>query len=239
MLALCLCCIIFFFAGCVQGLTGFGSALVAIPLLTLMLDIKLAVALCILHGMVMTIIVALDLRRHFDWTKIRPLLLGSIPGVLAGAYCFKHIDQGFLKNLLGCVLVGYSVFNLIFQPKPLRLSSFWGYLAGFATGAIASVISAGGPPSIIYATLTGWTKDEMKATLTGFFLFSGLFMIGVYAAGGLFPEKTLSLFLLTVPAVLLGTVLGSRFSSRINQRTYLRLVYILLIGMGLLMFRPT
>ena len=55
----------------------------------------------------------------------------------------------------------------------------------------------------------------------------------------LFPEKPLSLFLLTVPAVLLGTVLGSRFSSRINQRTYLRLVYILLIGMGLLMFRPT
>lgn len=230
------CCCVFLFAGGVQGLTGFGAGLVAIPLLTLMIDIKLAVGLCILQGMIITTSMAYDLRRHFEWSKILPLLLGSIPGVLLGAYLFKHVNPDWLEILLGVLLISYSVFNLLFRPKPLYLSSLWGYVAGFGTGAITSVISAGGPPSIIYTTLTGWKKEEMKATLTGFFLYNGLFTMVVYFFGGNFVPGTWLLFAVTAPFVFLGTLLGSRLSRRINQQTYLRLVYILLIIMGLLMF---
>ncbi|MGI6639134.1 MAG: sulfite exporter TauE/SafE family protein [Desulfobulbus sp.] len=231
------CCLVFLFAGLVQGLTGFGAGLVAIPLLTMMIDIKLAVPLCILHNMIITSSLTVALHRYFDWRKIMPLFLGGIPGVLLGAYWFKHVEPSWLELILGVMLICYSLFNLVFQPKPLYLSSLWGYVAGFFTGAISSVVSAGGPPSIIYATLTGWEKEEMKATLTGFFLLNGIFMVTVYYLGGLFTMETLSYFAFTAPFVFFGSMLGSRLSSRINQRSYLRLVYILLTIMGLLMFR--
>lgn len=235
MLVYLYCCSVFLFAGIVQGLTGFGSGLVAIPLLTLMIDIKLAVGLCILHNMIITTSMAVDLRRHFKWSKILPLLIGSIPGVLLGAYWFKHVNPNWLELFLAVLLISYSLFNLVFRPQPLYLSSLWGYVAGFFTGAISSVISAGGPPSIIYATLTGWKREEMKATLTGFFLYYGGLTVLVFYLGGNFGPGTWLLFAITAPFVFLGTVLGSRFGKRINQQTYLRLVYILLIIMGLIM----
>ena len=237
MLVYLYCCSVFLFAGGVQGLTGFGAGLVGVPLLVLMIDIKLAVAVSILQGLIITSSMAYDLRRYFDWGKIMPLLLGGIPGVLVGGYVFKHVNPDWLQMFLGVILISYSVFNLLFRPKPLYLSSLWGYIAGFLTGAISSVISVGGPPSIIYTTLTGWKKEEMKATLTGFFLFLNIFVIVVYFFGGLFTLKALHYFALTVPFVFLGTLLGSRSSRRINQKVYLRLVYILLIVMGVIMLR--
>ncbi|MGI6657592.1 MAG: sulfite exporter TauE/SafE family protein [Desulfobulbus sp.] len=236
MLVYVYCCLVFLFAGAVQGLTGFGAGLMAIPLLTLMIDIKLAVGLCILHGLIITCSMAVDLRRYFEWSKIMPLFIGAIPGVLLGAYWFKHVDPNWLEVFLGVLLISYSLFNLLFRPKPLYLSSAWGYVAGFCSGAITSVISAGGPPSIIYTTLTGWKKEEMKATLTGFFLYNGIFTVVVYSFGGNFAKGTWTIFAITAPFVFLGTLLGSRLSRRINQQTYLRLVYILLIIAGLLMF---
>ncbi len=238
MLITCLCCLIFLFSGLVQGVTGFGAGMVAIPILTLVVDIKLAVRLCILHGLLITLAMAAELYRHFEWRKIVPLCVGSMPGILLGAYWFTHVDPTWLEILLGVLLIGYSLLNLLFRPKPLYLAPWWGYVAGFCTGAIASVISVGGPPAIIYTTLTGWKKEEMKATLTGFFFYSSIFITAVYGVGGQFDRNSWVLFALTAPFAFLGTRLGSRLSGRIKQQNYLRLVYLVLIVMGLLMLIP-
>ena len=121
MLVYLYCCSVFLFAGGVQGLTGFGAGLVGVPLLVLMIDIKLAVAVSILQGLIITSSMAYDLRRYFDWGKIMPLLLGGIPGVLVGGYVFKHVNPDWLQMFLGVILISYSVFNLLFRPKPLSL----------------------------------------------------------------------------------------------------------------------
>ena len=231
------CSCIFFLAGLIQGITGFGAGLVAIPLLAFLIDIKQAVALCILHGLIITGSMAYDLRRSFEWHRIKPLAFGAVPGILVGAHWFQYVDPHWLKLFLGAVLISYSLFNLFFTPKPLYLSSWWGYLAGLVTGFITAIISAGGPPAVIYTTLTGWKKEEMKATLTGFFLINTLFVVSVYLYGGMFNLSVLTLFVISAPFVFLGTKFGSRLGRRIKQRTYLQMTYLLLILMGLLMFR--
>ena len=57
----------------------------------------------------------------------------------------------------------------------------------------------------------------------------------MHAFSGVITWSTLTYFLLTLPAVLLGTFAGSRISGRINRRTYLRTVYLLLMGLGIVM----
>ena len=94
---------------------------------------------------------------------------------------------------------------------------------------------AGGPPAIIYTTLHDWKKDEIKATLTGFFALSGYLTAAVHAFSGVITWSTMTYFVLTLPSVLLGTFAGSRISGRINRRTYLRTVYLLLAGLGVMM----
>ena len=72
--------LIFLLGSFTQGLTGFGFALVSIPLLVLFMDIQIAVPLCMLSGLVITAFLSLQLKDHLDWRKILPLLFGCLPG---------------------------------------------------------------------------------------------------------------------------------------------------------------
>lgn len=226
---------IFFLAGLIQGLTGFGGGLTAIPLLCLIIDIRQAVPLSILSGLVITTVMTWDLRHFLDRRKILPMLIGSAPGVLVGTMLLKQADPRMINHLLGFLLIGISALQLTFKPKPIKPSVAWAYLAGFVSGGITASVGAGGPPVIIYTTLTDWKKDEIKAALTGFFVLNGYMTVVVHAVGGLLTLATIIQFAVTVPFVLLGTFAGSRISDRINRRTYLKIVYVLLMGLGVLM----
>lgn len=230
-----LACTIFSLAGGVQGVTGFGGALVAIPLLSLVMDVKQAVPLSILNGLVTTTAMAYTLRHHLDWRKILPMLIGSLPGTILGTLLLKEADAGLISRMLGLILVAVSVFNLRFAPRPVNPSRTWGHVAGFFSGAITATVGAGGPPVIIYATLHDWNKDEIRATLTGFFVINGYVTAAFHAGSGIITGHTLHLFALTGGFVLLGTMAGSRISTRMPRRTYLRIVYLLLIGLGVML----
>ena len=70
---------IFLLAGLVQGLTGFGSALVAIPLLCLVVDIKTAVPLCMLNSLIITTTLILQLKKDVDRKKLCPFVSVQYP----------------------------------------------------------------------------------------------------------------------------------------------------------------
>lgn len=227
--------IVFLLAGFVQGLTGFGSALVAIPLLSFILDIKTAVPLCMLNGLIITSYLAFTLRRHLDKDKILPLLIGALPGIAVGVYLLKEVDAGHIRYAIGALLIGYSLYNIIITPRPIDPGKTWGYIAGFLTGAIGAAFSAGGPPAIIYTTLTSWKKEEIKATLTGFFVVNSSITVLVHALSGITTMETMKIFAVTAPFVLIGTTIGSFVSGRINRKMYLQIIYLFLIVMGILM----
>ena len=227
--------LIFFMAGITQGMTGFGAGLLAMPLLAFYIDIRVAVPLCMLNGLLITGFLCLHLKRHVDWRKIMPLLTGSLPGVILGIALLKKTDEALLALFLGLLLVGYTGYRLLVTVRPRFLHPGWAYLAGFATGLISGAFSAGGPPTIIYTTLTGWTKDEIKATLSGFFFVSGVVTAAGHAVSGLTTMAVLQLFGATSPAVLGGVILGAFCAKRFSTEGYLRLVLACLLLLGLLM----
>jgi uncharacterized protein len=230
-----LACLIFFLAGLTQGLTGFGGGLVAIPLLCMIMDVKVAVPLSILSGLVITTTMTFELRRLLDWRKIMPLLIGSIPGVFIGTILLKQADPVLIYRILGLLLICISALNLTIKPKPINPPIIWGYIAGFFSGVITASVGAGGPPAIIYTTLNDWKKDEIKATLTGFFVLNGYCTALVHAFNGMITLKVWEYFVPTLLFVLLGTFAGSMISGRINRRTYLQVVYVLLMALGVMM----
>lgn len=235
MMAAVFSCCIFFLAGCVQGLTGFGGALFAIPLLSLVMDIKQAVPLAILNGLVVTTTLAYTLRHWLDWRKILPLLAGSVPGILLGTAFLKLADPVVISRLLGGVLIAISLLNLCCAPRPINPPRIWGGIAGFCSGAINATVGAGGPPAIIYTTLHDWKKDEIRATLTGFFVLNGYATAMVHAGNGIITGDILGLFALTCGFVFLGTLAGARISHKIPRPTYLRIVYLLLASLGVML----
>jgi len=227
--------LIFLAAGFTQGVTGFGFGLLAIPLLSLFIDIKTAVPLCSLLGILITAFLSLRLRKHIDQRKILPLLLGCIPGVAIGTLFLKTAPPALLSMLMGIMLMAYVLYRLTGRQQPRSINARWAYVAGFFTGAISSAFSAGGPPTIIYTTLRGWDKNEIKATLSGFFLVGGLTVITAHALTGLTTRLVLHYFMLSAPVVIGGVFAGSLLYDRIDTGGYLKLLHYLLLAMGILM----
>jgi uncharacterized protein len=221
--------------GFTQGLTGFGSALVSLPLLVLFMDIRLAVPFSILNGLLITTVLSLQLKSHLDWRKIGPLLAGFVPGVGAGVLFLKKTSEPLFLLLLGLMLVGFALFRLLAHPRPIRLGRGWGLTAGFASGAISAAFSAGGPPSIIYATLTGWSKHQIKATLSIYFFLGGLVTVAAHWLGGLITWEVVRLFGWSFPAVLAGVWSGALLYGAFRTEAYLRLVLLALLVMGVMM----
>jgi uncharacterized membrane protein YfcA len=228
---------IFLIAGFTQGVTGFGFGLLAIPLLTFIIHIKTAIPLCSLHGLLITGYLSFRLRHHIDKKKIVPLLVGCLPGIGAGVFFLKKAPSDLLAVLMGIMLISYSLYRLFAKPVRLGINPAWAYIAGFCTGAIGSAFSAGGPPTIIYTTLTGWNKDDIKATLSGFFLAGGIFIALAHALNGLTTVLVLRSFAMTSPAVVLGVVAGSALYNKIDTAQYVRLLLYILLVMGFLMLR--
>lgn len=229
--------VIFFLGGFTQGLTGFGSALVAVPLAGLLIELDILVPLTALHGIVITSFLSWQLRENLSIVKLKPLVIGCIPGVMVGVLLLRHADRGLLKILLGLFVAGYSLYRLTSKHtiRTTAISSNWAYPAGFFTGIFGAAFSAGGPPAVIYTSLTDWRKDDIKATMSSLFLFTGLLSTSGHAFGGFFTWDILLLFAATVPFIFLGVWAGSRLYARIDQRLYLRVMLVGLLIAGLLL----
>ena len=227
--------LIFFLASWVQGVSGFGPALVAIPLLSLFIDVKMAIPLCSLSSLIITTYMAVQLKKHFDRKKILPLCAGAIPGIILGATLLKIVPSEIIRTLMGTLLIAYALYNIFFTIKPRKINYNWGYVSGFLSGSIGAAFSAGGPPTIIYTTLNYWTKDEIKATLTGFFCFNSYMVASAHLINGLTTFTVGKYFLFSAPSVLLGTAIGSYCYRFFRRDVYLRVVFLCLVVMGIIM----
>lgn len=224
--------LITFLAGFTQGLSGFGSILLALPLLTIMLDIKTVVPLAALDAFLATIILLFELRRHLDWKKILPLVAGSLPGIPIGVFFLKYMNTDAIQLTMGIMLLVYAFFGLLFRPVVWEMKAAGASLAGFGAGCLGGALGASGPPVIVYTSLQPWTKDVIKATLQGFLAASGMVVILLHALSGLTTMPVLRYFLVSMPALVVGTILGSFFYGRIDEKAYRRIILIVLALLG-------
>ena len=226
---------VLFLAGFTQGLSGFGAILMSLPLLAVFLDIKTVIPLTALAAQAITLMVLFQLKQHLDWKKILPLVVSALPGILVGVYFLKRMEKGVIHWILGTMLIVYSLYSLFFRRNKSGLKERWAYLFGFLGGCLGGAFSAAGPPVIVYTSLCAWSKDQIKVTLQGYFVMSGMVVVLVHAANGLTTLPVVRFFAAGLPLLFLGTYIGGRFYGRINEIAYRRLMMVLLAGLGVLM----
>ena len=230
-----LICIILFLAGFTQGLSGFGSILLSIPLLTIFMDIKAVIPLTALVGLSITVMLLIQLWQHLEWKKIVPLLLGAVPGIIAGVFLLKRLDKGIIQMILGSILVIYAVYSIVFRTQGRKIKDGWAYLFGFSAGCLGGALSAAGPPVIVYTSLQDWTKDQIKVTIQGFYLISGLIVVSLHALTGLTTLTVIRYYGVSLPVLLIGTYIGSLFYGSIKEEHYRKVILILLALLGAFM----
>jgi uncharacterized membrane protein YfcA len=221
-----------FLAGLIQGLSGFGSVLLSLPVLILFLDVKTAIPLVALIALALNVQLLIQLRQHLEWRRVYPLLAGTLLGVPAGVFLLKHLDTSLIQIVLGAVLIGYALYGLTFRGSMRGIRERWAYLYGFLAGCFGGALSASGPPVVIYTSLQPWSKDQTKVTLQGYFLISGLIVVSFQAANGLTTWTVMKLFVLSLPAVVTGTLVGSHFYGMVREEGYRRIIMTFLGCLG-------
>ena len=229
-----LCCIAFL-GGLVQGLTGFGVVLVALPLMGFFIDIKTAIPLILLLGLVINFTLISQLIKHIDYKKWIFLFLFSLPGIPIGIYVLKYVNSNYLELLIGCVVIVTSLFSMLNKSSSKKLNKAWACLAGFISGFLGGSIGATGPPVVIYTSLQPWDKQEMKTTMVSFFILAGLGILIFYLFNGLITKQILVSFGYCIIPLISGVACGLFIFNRINDTLYRRIINLLLLILGIML----
>ena len=222
-----------FLAAFIQGVTGFGSGLVAMALVPLFMELRDAVPVVALLGLAVNGVIMLQLRQHIDRRKVLPMVLGALAGVPVGVYALKTLDPQILKLVLGLILVGYVGYALLAGDEHrFRVGDPWGLLAGGLGGVLGGAFNTSGPPVILYVTLKDWSKDAIKASLQVFFVAISLTAIPLHIIAGNLHTQHLPLAGLALPVLLLGVWVGTKVYDHIDGDAFRKVVLVGLAVMG-------
>jgi len=200
-------CIVFA-AGFIQGLSGFGSAIIAIPLLTFFLDVKTAVPLVVMLGIIIGLINSRELIQYNQTRLLAPLIFTALCGIPVGILFIKSVQESFVLLVLSILLISYSLYTLLGLKSRIFSHHIVGYLAGFFSGLLGATVSISGPPVILYATAQDWSAKEKKSLLATYFLLVTIFTaIGFYMSG-LLNDEVMILFGYSVIPLIVGTYAG-------------------------------
>lgn len=222
-------------AALLQTTSGFGFALLAMPLVALVIGVKEAAPLVALVGWTLYAVNLVRYRRGLDWRVLLPLAVAAALGVPLGVWALSNLNEDIVKSALGVSLIAYALYSLWRpQTEPLR-SELWAYPAGFLAGILGGAFNTPGPPVIVYGNLRQWPRDLFRSTLQALFLFSSSLVIVSHIAAGNLTFATIPTYLLLIPALLLGVWAGSAIDRRISNERFRGLVLALIFATGALM----
>ena len=223
------------FAGSIVfGITGFGAALVTIPLATHLVPLPFALALFVLMDLANAFRVGFENPRNAvrsEWTRMVPTILA---GTVTGVTLLVHLPRNAATLALGVFVFAFALYGLVSHPDARRmLSQRWAYPAGFAGGITSTLFGAGGLPSAMYLSHRGLTKEQYRATMGLATLTSiSLRTLAFLATGLLLDSKVWLYALAVVPAGLLGLWVAGHLFRRISREVLMRAISLLLLASG-------
>ncbi len=237
-MTLALGCVCIAFASIVGGATGFGTALVATPLMLLVgISVPETVSVILVVGLVTRCAVMIRLRAHIVWSRASLLALGSIPGAWAGAAVLHVVSVHYLKIAAGvlAVLCGVSMVVVSTPDEPRSPSPAAAAATGAVGGFLSTTTALNGPPPALLLTRAGIPPMVFIADMAGYFTVVSAVSLIVLGARGQIPHSILWPALPTyVVASLLGTGAGLWIAHRLPERAFRLAVIGLVIVAGAL-----
>jgi hypothetical protein len=217
----------------IRGVSGFGSGLVAVPLLAHFLPLTFVVPLILVTDFLASVALGTHTRKHARWDEVKPLILFSILGVLAGTTLLVSLPQAPLLATLGVFVLLFGARSVLNLHGTRTISRRWAIPAGLAGGAIGALFGTGGPPYVIYLNHRVHDKGELRATFSILFLIEGGLRIAVFLVAGLLLHvELLFAILAALPLVALGLFLGNRVHIGLSPLQMQRLIGIMLLVSG-------
>lgn len=222
-----------FLGSIVFGATGFGAALVTMPLATHLVPLPFALALFALADIANSFSVGLEKPKNAvrgEYLRFVPMIL---LGTAAGVTVLINLPRAAGMLLLGAFVIVYAVYALFPHASQRVISQGWVWVAGFVGGVTSALFGAGGPPYVIYLSQRGLSKEAFRATLGLITMTSiSLRVIAFFLTGLLLDPQVWLAAALVVPAAFAGVAVGRRIFLRASKEQLARVIALLLLASG-------
>ncbi|MFJ2387599.1 sulfite exporter TauE/SafE family protein [Pseudomonas koreensis] len=217
----------------VFGIAGFGTALVAGPILILFLPLSKIVPLLVLLDFVAAFGNLLPSRRDVAKSELLRLLPCMAVGCTLGVIFLLNLKSDLLLLLMGLFISAYAVYSLWVKTRPTQLSATWALPMGTVGGLFGALFGSGGFLYAIYLN-SRLPKDAARATQSALISCSTVVRLSLFAIAGVYAElPLLMLAVCLLPAMALGLWIGRRLTLRLSREAFVRLVTWLVLASGI------
>jgi len=214
------------------GISGFGSTLIAVPLLAHLMPLKFVIPVVVVLDCVSAISMGLKLRADVWKSEFVPMLPFLLVGLLMGAFVLLNVPTQWLLLGLGGFVLLFGA-NYLVDRKPLIRLPRWAVAPiGLFAGTTSSALGVGGPIYVFYFTTRGATPQQIRATVPAVFSFTTVARIAIFAGVGLFNVEILIAVALLLPVMALGLWCGHRLHGRLARDQAVRIIGALLLLSG-------
>lgn len=221
-------------AGCARGFSGFGGALIFVPIASSVVGPRLAVPLLLIVDLVLTPGLVPNAWRNADRRDVGMMVAGAIFGIPLGTWLLTHLDGitirwaivGIVVILLALLMSGWR-----FRGPP---SGGITVAVGLTSGLFSGAAQVGGPPVVAYWLGGTATPQTVRANIVLYFAISSVLSVGSYLVARLITWESVQLSLLIGPTFALGLFSGARIFSRVSEPVFRRTCYGLIAGAAVL-----
>lgn len=221
-------CAVAFVAGTARGFSGFGSALIFMPLASSMAAPRLVAALLLIIDFVAAAPLVPNAWKHADRRATAVMVAGALIGVPVGTVLLSRLDP---------VTTRWIISTFVFALLMLLLSG-WRYHGkdhatvsvgiGAVSGLCSGLAQTGGPPIIAYWLGRPVASAIARANILLFFAASDLFAAVSYALTGLITAEALWFSCLVGPVYGIGVWLGAALFGRASEKLFRIICYVLI-----------
>ena len=216
-----------------RGVTGFGSGLIAIPLLALFLPLTFVVPFISILDISASAIHSIHTRKHIAWNVILRAIPFAVFGVIFALFIIKSVDTLILVKALGLFIILFAIYSLVSPTLKKNNSPVWPVFAGFFGSLIGTLFGTGGPFYVFYFQLQKLDKTVFRATCAAVFLIDGLIRATGFTLSGFYTSTVLINIAMALPIMFFAMYIGEHLHTNISQRTFQKAIGIFLIASGL------
>jgi len=215
------------------GITGFGSTIIAVPLLAHLLPLKFVIPMFVLLDFAAALRTGFKFHATIAVRELAWLVPCMLAGIAAGVFLLVNLPGELILTALGVFVLGYGIYAASGREPTFKLSRWWALPIGSIGGIISALFGAAGPLYVIYLGARGLDVAQVRATMSVVFIITTGTRIILFALAGLFAQDGV----LTTAAVfavpmLAGLWIGHHMQVNLSRRRLMQVIGTLLIVSG-------
>ena len=215
------------------GITGFGSTIIAVPLLAHLLPLKFVIPMFVLLDFVAALRTGFKFHSTIAVRELVWLVPCMLAGSAAGVFLLVNLPGDIILVALGLFVLGYGVYAASGRDPTFRLGRIWALPVGGIGGVISALFGAAGPLFVIYLGARGLDPERIRSTMAIVFVITTSTRILLFTLAGLFAQDGVitAAAMFAIP-MLAGLWLGHHIELNLPRKRLLQLIGTLLILSG-------